>query len=145
MEKSKPSNLDVFPIFSGSIQELMNSFQSVLSRNKFVSCVTLNAEMFVLAQQSVSLKSKLLSANWITADGVGIIHALRLCNRPSVRRSTGHIVHEIGKRACFSIYLLGSIDSILYQVQQNLKRDTRAFILKVRIMVILKRLNLEMF
>ena len=117
------SYLSSFPVFSGSIEELIRSFKDVLSQNKFTSCVTLNAEMFVVAQQSDRLKSRLLNATWITADGVGIIHALRLLNQPAVKRITGSdICHALAKSACFSIYLLGSKKSVLDKVQQNLKK-----------------------
>ena len=102
----------------------MKNNQAVLSQSKFASCVTLNAEMFVLAQQSDRLKSRLLNATWITADGVGIIHALRLLNQPAVKRITGSdICHALAKRACFSIYLLGSKEFVLDKVQQNLKKE----------------------
>lgn len=131
MDISKPSYLDSFPIFSGSIEDLIDSFKDVLSQNKYTSCVTLNAEMFVLAQQSNALKSRLLNADWITADGVGIIHALRLLNKPAVKRITGSdICHALAKNACFSIYLLGSKEFVLNDVKYNLKKRYPDLVIK---------------
>lgn len=114
MAKQKFLYLNSFPVFSGTIDELLNSFKDTLNKNIFTSCVTLNAEIFILASQSEVLKSRLLNAKWITADGMGVIHAQRFLNKSNVRRITGSdICHAIAKEGCFSIYLLGAKQSVL--------------------------------
>ncbi|KRL02787.1 WecB/TagA/CpsF family glycosyltransferase [Liquorilactobacillus capillatus] len=97
---------------------------SLLHKNRFV--VTANPEIVLFARQNPKYTSILNTADYTTADGIGIIKGARILNRPLPERVTGYdtllallsFANEQQKR----VYFLGAQPTVITKMIAKIKR-----------------------
>ncbi|WP_311407887.1 WecB/TagA/CpsF family glycosyltransferase [Liquorilactobacillus uvarum] len=108
-------------------QELLNQLKkdSTLHKNRFV--VTANPEIVLFARQNKKYASILNTADYTTADGIGIIKGAKILGRPLPERVTGYdtllsllkFANEQKKR----VFFLGAkplvINKLIDKIKQN--------------------------
>ncbi|RWZ59074.1 glycosyltransferase [Halobacillus fulvus] len=87
--------------------------------------ITANPEIVMQANADTTYMKNLHKANYITADGIGIVRASQLLNDPLPERVTGYDLMldllEIANIKGYKIFLLGTYAEALARVERNLK------------------------
>ncbi|KHE71911.1 WecB/TagA/CpsF family glycosyltransferase, partial [Halobacillus sp. BBL2006] len=95
----------------------------MLEEKSFV--ITVNPEIVMLANADTTYMNHLLKADYITADGIGIIRASQLLRDPLPERVTGYDLMidllSISNIKGYKIFLLGAQNHVLERVEQNLQ------------------------
>ncbi|UQS83223.1 WecB/TagA/CpsF family glycosyltransferase [Bombilactobacillus thymidiniphilus] len=103
-------------------QELVKRLQKKL--NTFI--VTANPEIAVYAHDNPAYKQLIQQADYITPDGIGIVKASQMLNKPLTERITGFdtltSLLEIANNHSLKIYLLGAKPEIIQQTVQNIQQ-----------------------
>lgn len=89
--------------------------------------VTANPEIVMKAREEEQYKKVINQATYITADGIGIVKAAQLLNKPIPERVTGYDTMldllQLAEEKQYSIYLLGgqqeTLDKALQKIQSN--------------------------
>ena len=94
-------------------------------KNKFI--VTANPEIIMYARKHPSYAKKIKKADYLVADGIGIIKASLFQQQHLPERITGYDIFEfLLKRANqnhLKIYLLGSKENVIKKVVQKINKD----------------------
>ncbi|KRL34672.1 WecB/TagA/CpsF family glycosyltransferase [Liquorilactobacillus uvarum] len=108
-------------------QELLNQLKkdSMLHENRFV--VTANPEIVLFARQNKKYASILNTADYTTADGIGIIKGAKILGRPLPERVTGYdtllsllkFANEQKKR----VFFLGAKPSVINKLIDRIKQN----------------------
>ena len=106
------------------VENIKNFLENKTNDNLFI--VTANPEIVVYASEHVTYRKLINSANYIIADGTGVVKAYNRLKQPLKRRVPGielmeeciKLAHEQNHR----VYLLGSKNEIVAQAQHNLQR-----------------------
>jgi len=94
-------------------------------RKAFV--VTANPEIVLYAQENQEYKKMLDRADYITADGIGVVKAAQLLGDPLPERVAGYDLFirllEESNEQHFSVYLLGAREEVLAKTREKIKKD----------------------
>lgn len=114
-----------------SILEQLNQ-RVQLQEKTFV--VTANPEIVMYARQNPDYMSILEKADYITADGIGIVKGARILGTPIVERVAGYdLMCELLKKANhhrYSLYLLGAKEEVIVKTAKKIKSDYPNIVLK---------------
>lgn len=95
-----------------------------LFENKSTFVVTANPEIVMYAKASPNFNSLLHSADYITADGIGIVKAAQFLGTPLPGRITGYdllcSLLEVASQKNYSIYFLGAKEETLNLALKNM-------------------------
>ncbi|MBH0230717.1 WecB/TagA/CpsF family glycosyltransferase [Halobacillus yeomjeoni] len=88
--------------------------------------ITANPEIVMHANADYEYMRSIHKANYITADGIGIIRASQLMKEPLPERVTGYDVMidmlEIAEKEQYKIFLLGAHPDVLNRVEANIQK-----------------------
>lgn len=101
------------------LKELMNRIQ----QNKKTFVVTANPEIVMYAKKDPSYMSLVKRANYVIADGIGIIKGSKILGTPIVERVAGYdlmigLLEEANKNGS-RVYLLGAKEDVLQSAVQK--------------------------
>lgn len=108
-----------------SYEDAIIKIENFLKEDKIHTIYTPNPEIVMCARDDVNLKSILDSGDLVTADGIGLIYAAKLKNKPLKGRVTGYDMSiemlEIANRENYSIYLLGGEEGVAKKAAKNIE------------------------
>lgn len=97
----------------------------LLKQKTFV--VTANPEIVMYANRNQNYMSILKKADYITADGIGIVKGARILGTPIVERVAGFdLMLQLIKNAnenSYSIFLLGAKEEVIVKAAEKIKRE----------------------
>ncbi len=110
-----------------TFEEAMENIRGYLSGETLKVIYTPNTEIVMAAKDDENLKSLINNGDMVTADGIGLIYAGKIKNKPIKERVTGfdlsmgilNIANENG----YSLYLLGGKPGIGDLALENIKRE----------------------
>lgn len=104
----RPAPVDVMLSFAEATQRI----HALLAAGVSAQVVTLNPELVMRARRDAGLFTILCESRLVTADGAGILWALRLCGQPSGERVTGvdlaEALAELAAAHGYPLFLLGA-------------------------------------
>ncbi|ASN04116.1 WecB/TagA/CpsF family glycosyltransferase [Virgibacillus necropolis] len=87
--------------------------------------ITANPEVVMKANEDMNFMKYIHKATYVTADGIGIVKAAELLNKPLPGRVTGYDTMigllEIASEKQYSIFLLGAQNETLQKAKNNIK------------------------
>jgi N-acetylglucosaminyldiphosphoundecaprenol N-acetyl-beta-D-mannosaminyltransferase len=97
--------------------EFLNTLSGHLEREEKTFVVTANPEIVMKVREDASYRAVVEKANYVTADGIGVVKAAGLLGKPLPERVTGFETFmgllQIANEKGYSIYLLGAQDEVL--------------------------------
>lgn len=110
-----------------SMQEFQAVFKKRLAQRQSTFVVTANPEIVMAAQENpVFMRILQEDADYITADGIGIVKAAQMLGRPLPERVTGYDLFvwllKIANEKQLRIYLIGAKPRVIHMVQAKLAR-----------------------
>lgn len=95
----------------------LNTLSGHLEREEKTFVVTANPEIVMKVREDAQYRDVVQKANYVTADGIGVVKAAGLLGNPLPERVTGFETFigllEIANEKGYSIYLLGAKDEVL--------------------------------
>lgn len=134
MIKNKKVNiLNVY--FDNMTQEgLVSQLNQTIKLQQKTFVVTANPEIVMYANQNSDYMEILKKADYITADGIGIVKGARILGTPIVERVAGYdLMLELLKNANqfnYSIYLVGAKEEVIKKAAKKIKDDYPNIVLK---------------
>ncbi|MGL1922384.1 MAG: WecB/TagA/CpsF family glycosyltransferase [Hyphomicrobiales bacterium] len=122
-------NILSFEVDGTSIDECVNKIFTVIKNEqkncRWLACI--NPHSYAVSRNDSSFRMALKSANWLVPDGVGIVLASRILNRPVQERITGADIFE-GVMARLnktggSVFFLGGTEKTLDLIRSKLVID----------------------
>lgn len=114
------------PVTSIDHHTLKNNLISHIENGEKSFVVTANPEIVMTAKKSNSYMSAILSASYITADGIGIVKASRIMNNPLPERVAGYDLMidfiRVSQEYSYKIFLLGAKPEVITQTVRNLEK-----------------------
>lgn len=108
----------------GQLIEKLNN-HVVQGEKRFI--VTANPEIVIRANQDKDYMNDIKKADYVTADGIGIVKAAKLLNTPLPERVAGYEVMldllQLANEKRYKVYFLGATEETLQKMMQNVKRD----------------------
>lgn len=112
-----------------SFKEAVEHIREYLEGEKLKVIYTPNTEIVMAAKDDESLKNLINSANMITADGIGLIYAGKIKNKPIKERVTGYdlsmSILDIANEKGYSLYLLGGKPGVAELASERLRDEYR--------------------
>ncbi|KRM95942.1 N-acetylglucosaminyldiphosphoundecaprenol N-acetyl-beta-D-mannosaminyltransferase [Liquorilactobacillus aquaticus DSM 21051] len=108
-------------------QELLEQLEkdSNAHKNRFV--VTANPEIVLFARQNKEYASVLNTADYTTADGIGIVKGARILGRPLPERVTGYdtllSLLKFANKKSKRVYFLGAKPSVITKIIVKIRQD----------------------
>ncbi len=95
-----------------------------LKGSRLETIYTPNPEIIMKAREDENLKRILDEGSLVTPDGIGVIYASRIKNKPLKERVTGYDMSikmlEIANEEAYSVYLLGGADGVSKKASENI-------------------------
>lgn len=89
--------------------------------------VTANPEIALAAYEDSAFYNTIMKADYITADGIGVVKAASWLGTPLPERVTGFDLFisllKIANEKHYSVYLLGAKDEVLQKAIENINKD----------------------
>lgn len=108
---------------AGIVRKLEDHIQA--SQKAFV--VTANPEIVMYAQRHAAYRETLHTADYIVADGIGVIMAAKLLNEPLPERIPGFELMkdllQVADEKKLKVFFLGAKENVLEKTVENVKRD----------------------
>lgn len=108
-------------------KQLIERLNNHIVQNEKRFIVTANPEIVMMANEDENYKRDIDKANYVTADGIGIVKAAQLLNTPLPERVAGYEVMldllKLANDHRYKVYLLGATEETLQKTVQNIKRD----------------------
>ncbi|WP_099354855.1 WecB/TagA/CpsF family glycosyltransferase [Fredinandcohnia onubensis] len=108
-----------------SARELVNSLQERIIHNKKTFIVTANPEIVMHTLSDKHYKFILKQANYVIADGIGVVKAAAMLKRPLPERIPGYELMiellKIGNEKKLKVFLLGSQEGVLEKTVINIQ------------------------
>jgi N-acetylglucosaminyldiphosphoundecaprenol N-acetyl-beta-D-mannosaminyltransferase len=102
---------------SSTFNETLEHFIECIEAGKTIRVITANPEMIMLARQDESFKEILYSADFVTPDGIGVILAGKILNRPLKERITGYDLTvsllSVANEKNWRVYFLGASPEVM--------------------------------
>ncbi len=111
-----------------SFTQFQNEFIGRINAHKSTLIVTANPEIVMAANENPEfMKILTYDADYITADGIGIVKASQMLKKPIKQRVTGYdlfvwlmkLANERGLR----VYLIGAKPDVIHAIQAKIARD----------------------
>lgn len=113
------------PFVNTTKPQFVQQLDNHLSKQEKIFVVTANPEIVMKAKEEVQYKSVIDKATYITADGIGVVKAAQLLNKPIPERVTGYDTMvellALAEKKRYSIYLLGGQQETLEKAIANIK------------------------
>ncbi|TGB01703.1 WecB/TagA/CpsF family glycosyltransferase [Halobacillus salinus] len=123
----KQVNIMGIPFACVQHKALIKLLDEHIMRNEKSFVITANPEIVMQAHDDSDYMSHLHRANYITADGIGIVRASQLLNNPLPERVTGFDLMidllEIANIKGYKIFLLGTYEDALTRVIENIRHN----------------------
>lgn len=107
--------------------EFMTIFARRLAQRQGTFVVTANPEIIMAARADAEFQGYLAQADFITADGIGVIKGARILGTPMKERVTGFDLFmallTLANDQRYRVYLLGAQDDVIKQTQQRLLKE----------------------
>lgn len=108
-------------------QQLIEKINDHIIHNERKFIVTANPEIVMKANQDEHYMNDIKKADYVTADGIGIVKAAQLLNTPLPERVAGYEVMldmlTLANENHYKVYFLGATEETLQKMMQNVKRD----------------------
>ena len=119
---SKISVLDV-KFDNYSMREFQNLFLSRMNNKQSTFIVTANPEIVMAAKDNPDFKELVNGADFLTADGIGIIKGANILKTPMKERVTGYDLFswfiEIAEKRSSKIFFVGAKPEVIAKVAQK--------------------------
>lgn len=110
--------------YKGNKHSFIEKLYFHLRHNEKKFVVTANPEIIMNANQNAAYKDTVTSADYVVADGIGVVKALSLYKRPVAERITGIDVMldllEMAVEENLGVYFLGAENSSLNKMVENI-------------------------
>lgn len=110
-----------------TLQQFVGTLNDSIEHNEKRFVVTANPEIVMNANKDKNYMEDIKKADYVTADGIGIVKAAQLLNTPLPERVAGYeIMMELLKLAnenSYKVYFIGATEDTLDKMIQNVKRD----------------------
>ncbi|MFD1358981.1 WecB/TagA/CpsF family glycosyltransferase [Fictibacillus halophilus] len=102
---------------NSTLFEFLNTLSGHLEREEKTFVVTANPEIVMKVREDENYRAVVEKANYVTADGIGVVKAAGLLGNPLPERVTGFETFmgllQIANEKGYSVYLLGAQDEVL--------------------------------
>lgn len=106
-------------------EKMVKTLHDHVQKNEKTFVVTANPEIVLHANEDKTYKNYLNIADYITADGIGIVKAAKLMGKPLPERVTGFDMFmsllNVANENHYSIYLLGAREEVLEAAKEKIK------------------------
>ena len=106
---------------------LKNIVYPSIEQNKKCFIVTANPEVVIATRDDPDFKTVVKSADYVLADGIGVVNASKLINNPIVERVTGvDMMFDLLQYASDhkkSVFFLGASEDVNVKVTKRVERD----------------------
>ncbi|SFD41136.1 WecB/TagA/CpsF family glycosyltransferase [Fictibacillus sp. FJAT-27399] len=110
-----------------TINNFINTLQSHLEDRKKAFVVTANPEVVMKARKEEDFMSVIKNADYVTADGIGIIKSAGLLGLPLPERVTGFDLTlrllSLANEKNYSVYLLGGQDKVIEKAAEAIEAE----------------------
>lgn len=110
-----------------SFEEAVENIKEYLEGETPKVIYTPNTEIVMAAKDDESLKNLINTGNMVTADGIGLIYAGKIKNKPIKERVTGYdlsmSILDIANQNKYSLYLLGGKPGVSELATKKIKSD----------------------
>lgn len=110
-----------------TMDEMVNKLLSHTANKEKAFVVTANPEIALYAYENKNYRELLTKADYVTADGIGVVKAAGLLGQPLPERVTGFDMFmkllEAANEQSYSIYLYGAKDVVLEKTIANIKKN----------------------
>ncbi|WP_242368564.1 WecB/TagA/CpsF family glycosyltransferase [Lactobacillus intestinalis] len=111
-----------------TFNQFQNEFIKKINNHESTFVVTANPEIVMAANEDPEYMEILQNdADYITADGIGIVKAAKMLNQPLPERVTGYdlftwLMHLANERE-LRVYLIGAKPNVIHAVQEEIARN----------------------
>lgn len=110
-----------------TVKQFVNTLGSHIENNEKAFVVTANPEIVMDARKNSKLMEIIQSADYVTADGIGIVKSAGLLGVPLPERVPGFDITmrllKLADKKGLSIYLLGGKDRVVEKAADRIKND----------------------
>ena len=108
-----------------NVEEAVEEIFNMLSENRPHAVYTPNSEIIMKAYKDAEFKEILNSADLLTADGIGVVHASKILNNPIEERAAGFdiacgLIDRIAESG-HGLYLFGGKPGVAEKAKENLE------------------------
>lgn len=115
------------PFINITLEKMIARLDEHITQNNKAFVVTANPEIVLAANEDESYKQAISKANYVTADGIGIVKAANLLGTPLPGRVTGFDMFmsllALANEKKYSIYLLGAKDEVLQRALAEIEKQ----------------------
>lgn len=108
-------------------RQLIDKLDQHITQNEKKFIVTANPEIVIRANQDENYMQDIKKADYVTADGIGVVKAAGLLNTPLPERVAGfEVMLDLLIRANenrYKVYFIGAAEETLQKMMENVKRD----------------------
>ena len=105
------------PFYNTKLQEMVSELTDRIDSQQKTFVVTANPEIVMKAYDDPSFKAHITQADYITADGIGVVKATEHLKEPLPERVTGFDMFqnllERGNAKGYSLYLVGGTEEVI--------------------------------
>jgi N-acetylglucosaminyldiphosphoundecaprenol N-acetyl-beta-D-mannosaminyltransferase len=102
---------------NSTLNDFLNTLSGHLDKEEKTFVVTANPEIVMKVREDATYRAIVEKADYVTADGIGVVKAAGLLGKPLPERVTGFETFtgllEIADQKGYSVYLLGAKDEVL--------------------------------
>lgn len=113
------------PFVNTTKSQFVQQLDEHIEKQEKVFVVTANPEIVMKAVEDKEYKSVMEKATYVTADGIGVVKASHLLNKPLPERVTGYDTMlellQLAEDKSYNIYLLGGQQETLEKAVANIK------------------------
>lgn len=113
--------------FNGTMEEMVSILTKRVEKEEKTFIVTANPEIVMYAKENADYKKVIQSADYVVADGVGILLAGKILNKPIVERLAGFDLMmellSVADSNGLKVYLLGGKEEANAKAANAIKRD----------------------
>lgn len=113
------------PFIHTTLKEMIQRIEKHVDHQEKKFIVTVNPEIVIAARQNPEYKKMIQQADYITADGIGIVKAAQMLGTPLPERVTGFDMFvsllQLADQKKYRIYLLGAKEEVIEKTVANIK------------------------
>jgi N-acetylglucosaminyldiphosphoundecaprenol N-acetyl-beta-D-mannosaminyltransferase len=114
------------PFLNTTQQEFVHLLHKHVKQQEKAFVVTANPEIVMKTLEDSDFKKIVQQATYVTADGIGVVKAAQLLNKPLPERVTGYDTMiellKLSNENQYSIYLLGATQETLEKAEKKIKK-----------------------
>lgn len=124
MEKVKIFGVEIFNIDQQETEKILRSF---LKSEKLNTIFTPNTEIVMAAKRDNNLCNLVNSADLVLCDGIGLVYASRIRNKPIKERVTGFDTSikliELADEKGLNLYFLGGKEGVAFEAKERVEEQ----------------------